>query len=81
MDPVPTSCLPVPALLEKVTPLAFPATRSNRKPFSLEFRLPIRSVLPQRIYRLEHPQLGTLNIFLVPIGMDQAGLQLQAVFN
>ena len=52
------------------------------KPFALEFAGPPEPRLEQRIYRLEHDTLGSLEIFLVPIGFDAAGgLQYEAVFN
>ena len=35
----------------------------------------------QGIYRLEHGELGTFDLFLVPIGMDQNGIQFEAIFN
>lgn len=35
----------------------------------------------QGIYRLEHDELGTFDLFLVPIGMDQNGIQFEAIFN
>jgi hypothetical protein len=49
--------------------------------FSLIFRDPSGTYLPQRIYSIEHPTLGRLDIFLVPIGPDQGGMRYQAVFN
>jgi len=52
-----------------------------REPFSLIFCLPVKSPLPQGIYALEHPALGWLEIFLVPVALDARGLSLQAVFN
>jgi hypothetical protein len=51
-----------------------------RAPFTLEFRGPPEPVLPQRIYGLEHPSFGTLEIFIVPIGRDEAGTRYEAVF-
>ena len=51
-----------------------------RAPFSLTFRGPAEPILPQRIYALEHPTLGTLEIFIVPIGRDEAGTSYEAVF-
>ncbi len=52
------------------------------RPFALEFAGPPEPRLEQRIYRLEHETLGSLEIFLVPIGFDAAGgLQYEAVFN
>lgn len=52
-----------------------------RESFSLVFRGPLQPVLPQRIYRLEHEGLGTLEIFLVPVGPDKDGMRYEAVFN
>jgi len=52
----------------------------GRTPFSLIFRSPPAAALPQRIYRLQHEQLGALDLFLVPIGPDEAGMCYEAVF-
>jgi hypothetical protein len=51
-----------------------------RAPFTLVFRGPTEPVLPQRIYPLEHEELGTLEIFIVPIGRDTAGTRYEAIF-
>jgi hypothetical protein len=51
------------------------------EPFSAFFRGPLESILPQRIYKVEHDQLGALEIFLVPIGPDGQGMGYEAVFN
>jgi GNAT superfamily N-acetyltransferase len=54
----------------------------GRKPFSLLFRNPrTDAYLPQQIYRLEHPQMGMLEIFLVPLAPDTAGMRYEAVFH
>jgi hypothetical protein len=55
--------------------------REQRRPFSVVFRGPGDPVLPQQIYGIEHPALGTLELFLVPIGRDAAGVSYEAVFN
>jgi len=52
----------------------------RRPPFSLIFRGPQASVLPQRIWPLTHETLGRLEIFIVPIGPDASGMQYEAVF-
>ena len=44
------------------------------------FRGPMTPLLPQRIYPLEHAQLGVFELFLVPIGPDQHGMCYEAVF-
>jgi len=52
-----------------------------RAPFTLLFRGPNEPVLPQRIYALGSELLGRLEIFLVPVGRDGAGVLYEAVFN
>jgi len=49
--------------------------------FSLFFLGPPEAPIWQGIYRLTHEQLGTQEIFLVPVGRDQAGVEYEAVFN
>jgi hypothetical protein len=51
-----------------------------REPFRLEFRGPVDPVLNQQIHRLEHAALGTLDIFLVPVGRDATGTTYEAIF-
>ncbi|MDO8189397.1 hypothetical protein Q5424_26565 [Conexibacter sp. JD483] len=51
-----------------------------RQPFALRFRVPFATVLPQQIFPLRHERLGTLEIFLVPIGQDADGVRYEAVF-
>jgi len=55
----------------------------RQQAFSLIFRGPHDRLLPQSVYPVEHPTLGTLEIFLVPLGPegDSKGLHYQAVFN
>ena len=54
---------------------------SIREPFSLTFVAgrPLR--LPQGIYKMRHPQLGEMEIFLVQIAADQTSSTFEAVFN
>ena len=52
----------------------------KRQPFSLVFHGPAEPVLDQMIRTLEHPDLGTLEIFLVPIGADSDGTRYEAIF-
>ncbi len=55
-------------------------TPSNRDPFSLIFRRALQPILPQQIYKFEHDRLGTLEMFIVPIGPDNQGMRYQAIF-
>ena len=57
------------------------AADRHRVPFSLLFRGPPRPVLPQRIYRMEHADLGAFDLFIVPIGPDGEGMRYEAVFS
>ncbi len=73
---------PVALVLVETTDLSrADAPGPRRSPFSLIFRGPFQPVLPQRIWPLEHAALGRLEVFLVPIGPDGAGMRYEAVFN
>jgi uncharacterized protein DUF6916 len=52
----------------------------TRKQFSLVFRGPASTYLPQATYRLSHAELGELDVFLVPVGTEPDGLRYQAAF-
>jgi hypothetical protein len=45
---------------------------TSRTPFSVLFNGPLEPVLPQGIYRLEHEQFGSVELFLVPVGPQTA---------
>jgi hypothetical protein len=53
---------------------------TGRAPFSLVFVGPLEPVLPQRIYPFEHDGLGAFELFIVPIGPNESGMQYEAVF-
>jgi hypothetical protein len=61
---------------------ADPAGDSGRPggAFSLLFVAPAGPFLPQSIYPLAHPAMGTMEVFLVPIGPTQGGNGYHAVF-
>ena len=63
------------------TEVDHPAIRKD--PFSLRFEGSTDLELPQRIYVMEHPRLGSFELFLVPMGPRLPGqtLILQAIFN
>lgn len=52
----------------------------GREPFSLLFRGPATPRLRQATYAVVHPTLGSLPIFLVPVGEDADGMLYEAVF-
>ena len=53
----------------------------NHEQFALAFRGPADVYLPQQIYPLEHQRLGTMSVFLVPVGRDEQGFEYEAIFN
>lgn len=53
----------------------------QRRPFSVLYRGPLRRFLPQGLYPLDHPDLGTLEIFIVPVLRDPDGYYYEAVFD
>jgi hypothetical protein len=66
---VPEGAPPFEAALVSATEIAHET--GGRAPFSLVFQGGPTPPLPQRIHRVEHPALGALAIFLVPIGPDR----------
>jgi len=55
----------------------------KRAQFSLFFRGPRAALCPQGVYRVEHPELGAHDLFLVPVGVtpeDGGSVLLEAVF-
>ena len=54
----------------------------GRVPFSLVFHAPERDrYAPQQIFTLRHPELGEFELFMVPLGPDDRGMQYQAVIS
>jgi hypothetical protein len=51
------------------------------EPFSLIFLGSRDAMLTQGSYALEHGALPGLEVFIVPVGMSDAGVQYQAIFN
>jgi hypothetical protein len=57
------------------------APANGREPFSILFRGADTPILPQRTYAVEHATLGRFDLFLVPLGPDDAGARYEAVFS
>ncbi len=60
-----------PFVLIEVQPLAHIATTGERTPFSLLFRN--TAAMPQQTCRIVHPELGQMDVFLVPIAREGEG--------
>lgn len=49
--------------------------------FSLYFNGPSDIMLKQGTFTFDHPELGELVLFIVPIGQDERGFQYEVVFS
>jgi hypothetical protein len=76
IDPAPSLDL-ILAECEAIKPSA---AGPDRDPFRLLFIGNTTPILPQRIYRLVHEQMGTVDIFIVPLGPDERGMRYEAIF-
>ena len=73
---------PIDFSLTEATPLANRAYPGQaRDPFQLIFRVAAQDIYPQGMYRLTHPEMGEQDIFLVPAGRTDAGVDYCATFN
>lgn len=53
----------------------------NMERYSLFFNGPADIFLQQGTYPFEHPSMGELSLFVVPVGRDERGFQYEVVFN
>lgn len=49
--------------------------------FALTFLAPGNVAPQQALLRLEHDELGTMDVLLVPVGRDEKGIYFEAVFS
>jgi len=54
---------------------------SGMERFSVFFYGPGDLMLPQGTFTLEHPSMGELLLFMVPVGRDERGFRYEVVFN
>jgi hypothetical protein len=72
---------PVELTLVEAAPGPWQRPEGGKTAFRLEFSGPADPLLEQRIYRMEHAELGTLEIFIVPIAKDEKAATYEAIFN
>ena len=58
-----------------------PGDHDGMERFSVFFKGAGKPFLPQRTYSLSSEGMGTIDLFLVPIGPDGDGFRYEAVFN
>jgi hypothetical protein len=64
-----------------LTKLVQHAKSENHEAFSLFFHGPKEPLLAQGIRKLRHPEIGEIDIFLVPVSKLSDGYEYEAVFN
>jgi DNA primase catalytic subunit len=57
------------------------AATGQPESFSVVFSGPADRLLPQKIYSFEQDQLGSFDLFIVPIGKDAQGIHYEAIVN
>jgi hypothetical protein len=58
-----------------------PKEQAGMERFSLFFQGPGHIMLKQHLFELEHEQMGSLALFLVPLGRYEQGFRYEAIFN
>jgi hypothetical protein len=67
--------------LVSVTELGTASQPGFRNPFSLHFLGPVsRQYLPQHTYQMINEKLGTIDIFVVPLGPEVGRMRYEAIF-
>lgn len=75
LDPIPLDLINVTETGSKPWPKA-------RQTFALHFLGPVSSqYLLQHIYTLDHPHMGLLELFLVPLGPELGRMRYEAIFS
>jgi len=71
----------LPAKLVEAKPWGGSQPAQVRQPFSVTFRADRNLRLPQGIYKMRHPHLGEMEIFLVQVAAHATSSTFEAVFN
>ena len=67
-------------LIEASSPKTRQALRFRREHFSIVFDIPGNVELVQGSYRVSHPQIGTMDLFMVPVDLPAVHNRLEAIF-
>lgn len=68
-------------LVEVKSYIGKPVEQEGMERFSIYFQGPADPHLPQELYTFSHDQMGEFDLFIVPIGKNDAGFRYEAVFN
>jgi hypothetical protein len=58
-----------------------PGATTRQERFSIVFRGPRDRLLQQGSYQVQHDQLSSFDLFIVPVDQDRGGIYYEAVFN
>lgn len=72
---------PVDLKLVEAAPGPWQRPDGGKTAFRLEFSGPPEPVLAQATYRMQHAELGALDIFIVPIAQDESAATYEAIMN
>lgn len=72
---------PVELTLAEAAPGPWQRPEGGKIAFRLEFSGPPDPVLAQATYRMQHAELGELDIFIVPIARDDDAATYEAIIN
>lgn len=72
---------PVDLTLVEAAPGPWQRPEGGKVAFRLEFSGPPQPLIAQRTYRIQHPALGPVDLFLVPLAQDEESATYEAVFN
>ena len=67
-------------LIEANSPKTRRALRFRREHYSIVFDVPNSIELVQGQYRISHPQIGSMDLFMVPVDLPEKHNRLEAVF-
>ena len=67
-------------LIEANSPKGRRAPRFRREHFSIVFDVPDNIKLTDGLYRVSHPQIGTMDLFMVPVDQPEKHNRLEAIF-
>ena len=68
-------------LIESNAPKTHRGLRFRREPFSIIFDVPDGLELVQGRYRLSHPQITSIELFMVPVDLPAKHNRLEAIFS
>lgn len=66
--------------LQRVDTLPRSEDDKGREPFSLEFTESSSAHVPQQTVEMQHEEMGSYPLFVVPLGPSEDGMRYEAVF-